>query len=434
MKHIYILCILLPLFFSCQKEEAYKGLRPDERLSEAMGQYESLLKDAPYGWKGHLFTQDGNGYGFLFNFNGANRVEMLADVSNDSDHKSLESSYRLKAALLPSLYFDTYSYIHLLADPDPDVFGGEAGWGHYSDFEFSILKNTPDSIFLRGNLNGSRLVLIKATEAEAKAYKTGNLSVLKKNLVSYLKTNQFPYIMTKNGDLVALNFNMNSKLLTLSYDSAQQVVSKSVGFALSGLNFIELEKPINRGGTQITRFAIDQATKELTGLNGTQPVNIFASNMPLFSFNQMLGVQFDYVLIPFEENVPGSGAEFNNRRLAALQAMRGQLSENTTFPYLAVRFLKKEQTMILTLIIEQNGERFLANYGFYYTMQDGQYKFVFEKTLDGNSNYLFESMLPMLQGFVNTYFKFDYQLVNNELFGYGQSVNNPAFKFLGTLE
>ncbi|MDR2285717.1 MAG: DUF4302 domain-containing protein [Sphingobacterium sp.] len=434
MKQIYILLALIPLLFSCQKEDMYTGLRPDERLSEAMQKYENLLKDAPYGWKGHLYTQEGGGYGFLFNFDGKNRVQMLADISDESTHSSKESSYRLKAALLPSLYFDTYSYIHLLADPDPNVFGGKPAWGYYSDFEFSILKNSTDSIWMRGNLNGSKLLLVKASQEESNAYKAGNLQALKTGTIDFLNTNRFPYIMTKAGDLVALNFNMRTKKLTLTYDSAQQVQNKSVGFAFSGLNYLELESPIRYGGTQINRFSLDKASSFLVGLDGAKETPLFSSSTPLFSFNQMLGVQFDYILIPFEENVPGSGSDFNARRTAALNQMRTMLTAGSKFPYLAVRFDKKEKTMLLTLVIQQGNESFVANYSFYYTMENEKYKFFYEKAVDGNATYIFEAMIPVLQGFVNGDFSFDYQVVDNELMGYGQSSSNPNFKFLGTLE
>lgn len=433
MKHAYILLILLPFLFACQKDYTFDGVRPDERLSEALSQYEVLLKDAPHGWKGHLYTQEGNGFGFLFNFDGKNRVQMLADIDPTTDTESKESSYRLKAALLPSLFFDTYSYIHLLADPDPGVLGGEPAWGYYSDFEFSIVRQNVDSVFLKGNLNGSKLILVKATAEEATAYRAGNLRTLKEDFITYSNENRFPYIMTKTGDLLAMNFNLSKKKLTLSYDSANQIINKSIGFAFSGLNYLELEKPISYGGTKVQRLALDRNANSLTGLDGSSTVNLFSSSTPLFSFNQMLGVQFQYVLIPFEEEVPGSGTDFNNRRLAVLEAMK-QVLPNSSYPYLAVRIDKKEQSLILTLVIELNGQTYIANYGYYYTMNGDTYKFVFEKTMDANAEYLIDAMVPMLQGFVIGDFTFDYHLNNTALMGYGQSSTNPTFKFLGTLE
>src|SRR5204862_5715275 len=76
----------------------------------------------------------------------------------------------------PSLLFDTYSYLHVLADPNPDVNGGTVGGGLFSDFEFYFDSNSADTIQLVGRLNGSKMSLVKATPAEENAYNSGQLA------------------------------------------------------------------------------------------------------------------------------------------------------------------------------------------------------------------------------------------------------------------
>jgi hypothetical protein len=95
---------------------------------------------------------------------------MRSDINAGSAATALESTYRLKAMQQPALLFDTYNYMHILADPDSRQSNGDVGAGKYSDFEFSFESVTPETITLKGNLQGSRLVLTKATQDEADNY------------------------------------------------------------------------------------------------------------------------------------------------------------------------------------------------------------------------------------------------------------------------
>jgi hypothetical protein len=65
----------------------------------------------------------------------------------------------------PSLIFDTYSYLHLLADPDPNVNGGRVGAGLSSDFEFYVDSTVADTMKLVGRFNGSKAILTKGKPA-----------------------------------------------------------------------------------------------------------------------------------------------------------------------------------------------------------------------------------------------------------------------------
>ncbi|HRO71158.1 MAG TPA: DUF4302 domain-containing protein, partial [Chitinophagaceae bacterium] len=70
---------------------------------------------------------------------------------------------------------DTYSYLHVLSDPDATVNGGSFGAGLLSDFEFYFDSASADTVRLVGRVNGSRLTLIRATAAEENAYLNGQL-------------------------------------------------------------------------------------------------------------------------------------------------------------------------------------------------------------------------------------------------------------------
>lgn len=433
MKKILLYLLLFPLIFSCKKDEITDEQRPDYRLTEALAKYNDLLSGSANGWKGHLFPAAGGGYGFLFNFNGKNRVEMLADIDDLSGVNFFESSYRLKAAALPSLYFDTYSYLHLLADPDPGVNGGQPGWGLYSDFEFSILESTADTIKLKGNLNGSTLVLVKASATEAAAYKAGNLNVLKKGVDDYLNANSFNYLETARHNTIAFNLDLNRKQLILSYDSLGTLKTRKVGFAFSGMNDLVLSENVIIENLVFSKIQLSEDKGALSVVTKNQTTPVLISNEPLFSFDQMLGVQFSSVALPFEEEVPGTGSDYNAVRNSVLLNARDALSAGSTFPELTMSFNTIDKTMVLDLIIVQSGQVFHARYAFYYTKKGESYAFEYVGALDGNATYLQTVFKPFVDRITSGTFKFDYEHGQADLMGSGTNSLKPDFKFIGYL-
>jgi hypothetical protein len=171
MKKIVLLSWLLLLFTACQnhEDEVAPEDKPDARLNKVLSDYKTLLTGSQYGWKAVLRTGTGGVYNFLFTFTPGDRVVMSSDI-NATTAAPLESSYRLKAMQRPALLFDTYSYLHLLSDPDPNTIGGEVGQGKSGDFEFDFESATAETITLNGQYFGSKLVLTKATQLEAANY------------------------------------------------------------------------------------------------------------------------------------------------------------------------------------------------------------------------------------------------------------------------
>jgi len=180
MKKFLIACfVVTAVIASCKKEDkSVFDKSPDERIKEALDGYQAQLSGAENGWKGLIRVDSGRGatYSFYFKFNNENRVMMLSDFDSLSAVTLKESSYRLKALQQPSLLFDTYSYLHVLADPDPTVNGGTVGGGLFSDFEFYFDSNSADTIKLVGRINGSKMSLVKATKPEADAYTSGQFA------------------------------------------------------------------------------------------------------------------------------------------------------------------------------------------------------------------------------------------------------------------
>lgn len=173
---------------SCKKtDDPVFDRSPDDRLNETLKQYSAALTGAGYGWKGLVYPTGvkKSVFSFYLKFNDANRVQMYSDFDSVSFVTLRESSYRLKALQQPSLLFDTYSYLHVLCDPDASQNAGKYGVGLESDFEFSIESVQSDTIVLKGRLHGSKALLIKATKAEADDYTGGKRNWVLPNIERY---------------------------------------------------------------------------------------------------------------------------------------------------------------------------------------------------------------------------------------------------------
>ena len=174
-KLVSVFCFsCLIIFSSCKKDETRVfDQSPDTRINDALSQYGSALTGSAAGWNATIKTGTGGIYHFHFRFNESNRVTMYADINLETATTAKESSYRLKALQTPALIFDTYSYLHILSDPNGSVNGGANGQGLISDFEFAFDSLATDSILLHGRVNGTKLTLIKATQQDLDAWQNG---------------------------------------------------------------------------------------------------------------------------------------------------------------------------------------------------------------------------------------------------------------------
>jgi len=172
MKKIIFYILAVTTIGGCNKHENVFNESPDERVNEALATYKKALTASEYGWKGLIYPAGlkGGVVSFYFKFDETNRVEMFSDFDSASAISPMTASYRLKALQQPALLFDTYSYVHVLADPDGAVNGGSYGAGLISDFEFAINGIAGDSIKLTGRFNKSKALLVKATQAEMQGY------------------------------------------------------------------------------------------------------------------------------------------------------------------------------------------------------------------------------------------------------------------------
>ncbi len=242
-------------FSSCnQDDEALPaGERPDERLDATLVEYKARLVGAEYGWKGILHTREGGTYSFYFKFSNEDRVRMYSDIDATTASVPMESSYRLKAMQRPSLLFDTYSYIHLLADPDPSKSGGITGFGKVSDFQFSFDSVAENSISLVGNFNESELQLVEASQEEAQNF----ISEVAETRLAFEQINNFKTYfkrLTLGETTVDLSVNTNFREITFSRFTGNSISTFSTNYYYVR-NGVALIDPYNAEGISISSLS-----------------------------------------------------------------------------------------------------------------------------------------------------------------------------------
>ena len=281
MKHIKYLVFFILTLASCKKE--FEGVRPDAKINQLRDQYTQQLTGAKNGWIGYLFPAGGGSYTFKFTFNDKHRVKTYATIDAKKAESPDESSYRLVADQLVSLYFDTYSYLHQLADPDESKSGGRRGGGKISDFEFAIIESSTDTMKLRGNHNESQLILIRAKDNEGDNFikdafnlnnKIDDINQLR-HYYNNVKLNNIEY-----GTII------NTELNTISFYHSENGLFKSfyTEYAMSSKGIV-LKTPFIAGDLRINYiedFNINKTSNSATAkINGKTEIKFSNTDKPL---------------------------------------------------------------------------------------------------------------------------------------------------------
>lgn len=295
---------LVILSASCKKvdDSTVFNRSVDERLNEALANYQAKLSSEKNGWKGVLTTRDGTNFSFYLVFNDSNRVKMLSSFDSTSAVTLRESSFRIKALQQPSLLFDTYSYLHVLSDPLPSVNGGTLGEGLNSDFEFYFddAKSTSDKIALVGRFNGSTMTLTRATAQEASAYASGDLAraFMLNRIITYYKR-----IVVNGTDSADVNINFQTSMAAATDDQGNLLDTARKSPFFMSLGGVTLSKPMKIGSksvSEIKDLVFNAATGTITGNSNGEPVVIKRVGMPM-KFDQTAAQRFKQYAINLKD-------------------------------------------------------------------------------------------------------------------------------------
>jgi hypothetical protein len=276
---------LLLLLAGCTKKSDYLfDKSPDERLNETLTANQKVLTSAPNGWKVYVMPKgleksdqlEVGGFSYFMTFTDNNRVTMYSDFDTVKAITPNESAYRLKATQRPSLFFDTYNYIHFPTDPvasiskSPLGYDG-VGWGSDLEFSFADEKVQGDTIHLKGNQNGSIAIMVKATKAEADAYAAGGL---KTSMKKFNDLNSLGYFkkLTFGNSSYYLGINESNRTITFNWLVGSNVQSFTTGYfhTLGGIWFTN---PFVNGslvvpGINFNSFNASTSTMDVT-INGS---------------------------------------------------------------------------------------------------------------------------------------------------------------------
>lgn len=273
-KNIYALLLLVGAFASCKKSGYDPKLaNPDERLSALAATYMTQLTGAQFGWKAYLHTGGDEVYTFALKFTEDNRVTMSTDI-NASTITGATSSYRLKSLQRPTLLFDTYSYLHLLEDPTPEVAGGGAGVGRKSDFEFRFESTSADTMKFEGTFNKSKLTLVRSksqAETDAAVTQVNQVAAMLNNILTYFK------VINYDGVDYEAKVDATNKRFTIKTPTGPQT---SLYYVRD--NIIELLTPFTLGTTKVTTIGTySYDGTKFVGTASGKPLTIKGATAPL---------------------------------------------------------------------------------------------------------------------------------------------------------
>ncbi|MBC9934750.1 DUF4302 domain-containing protein [Chitinophaga qingshengii] len=426
--------VLCTLATACRKDNdgSVFGVRPEERMNATLTAYKKQLTGGTNGWKAYLFPDGGYGFGFYFKFGENNRVNMLGDLTPETGQDLAESSYRMGAQQRPSLVFDTYSYIHLLSDPDGRVFGGIFGRGYDSDFEFGYDSTRTDTIFLTGSANKSKMMLVRANAQEETAYAAGGLNTIQNAIYDYVFTHPIMYVTTPDGKKMQTAIVPDSRTFSLIYEEDGAAKTFSVPYAYT-LNGIITKEPFKIGNKFYQEVFYDDAKQVLYLKDNGKNVELQPAPGPIFALHVLLGVAYNQLNVS-----DATQGAFSPNFLTMWKAAKTKMP--TTAPNLQLNgvdviFDPANQQMGLNFKVTQAPNQFTALFVYDYTKsKDGVFTFTMQDVKGDVATVILPAVKPILDKLGVGKYRVDYfSLPGNTQMGQIIGVDDPAFILGGTL-
>ena len=171
-KYLVIIGLLVATFAACSRDEESLFDKPAAiRAQEAVENAFDVLTSNEVGWEMAYFPNleaSAKGYNMVLKFNKNGMVSVTAKNSTTTMNKIMTdtaSTWAVKSDYGPILTFDTYNDVfHAWADPQ------ENGAGLLGDYEFLILKATPELVLLKGKKHSAYTVMRPMKNTDMAAY------------------------------------------------------------------------------------------------------------------------------------------------------------------------------------------------------------------------------------------------------------------------
>lgn len=171
ISYLFALLVSFIAFNACTSDvDNYFPESAPERASKTVAEVKKILQEAPNGWRMEYYgDMIYGGYNVLCQFKG-DSVQIASEKAGKNHEAGLDASgnlitetslahYSVNQSMGVVISFDTFNKLfHYFADPKNEDYG-EAGTGFGGDFEFRVLKYSPDSIQLQGLKHGDRIML-----------------------------------------------------------------------------------------------------------------------------------------------------------------------------------------------------------------------------------------------------------------------------------
>lgn len=425
------------LAMSCSKPKEVElelGGDPDSRISDTLAYVKKTLVDAPYGWKASLTTEYSGGYGFYMQFGANDRVKMIADLDNRTSLEVKESTYRVRQIMAATLSFDTYTYLTMLQDPDPSVFGGQAGKGMGSDIEYDYVKTHGDTLFFDGRKFHKPLILVKAKEDEQKAYLENGFGVNRNSFLDFLNSNSYLNISVPSIEgKIEVVFSDENKTFSFTYISEGEIsaLEGKFNYDLGGLNFAE---PIKLNGISFLKAKLSNGKLVLID-SFNKEYEVQQSPVPVLPITAFFGYRDTYNAIQVEGPVMPGGinSEFNalwNNQIANYGL------NNASMISMTFRLVNSQKAK-LEVWFKIGTSSYLADASFDYVMTGNEIKLSNYIPSVSNTNWNNGWVITAIKNyFINAEFKLDYISSSNaNVKGVGGLIkaDNPNSFFYGKL-
>lgn len=437
MKKIYtytLAAILLVAGLGCKKtyETSVFSQSPQERTQQMLKNYQNTLTAAPYGWITYIYPNAGGAFTFYFKFDSTNRVVSYADMSTTSAQTSIESSYRLQNMQITTLIFDTYTYLHVLSDPDPNVAGGTAGQGLKSDFEYYLNSVTDDTIRMTGAKNGVRAMMVRATASQAAAFPSGRMSAMITAVLQYAASpnNSFHFTLP-DSSVVGLDINGRTSLLKGMNKAGTALVGSNAYYSFTELG-IHLAVPFIYNNYVIQDIYWDKGNGGFYLMIGNTRINIYPGS-PLFPLYPSLGTIYTRMYIP-QQPVDGTSATFINVYQQITNSLKSVYNTNLYDVNFVINSRNNTMQVIIRAQSATNASLVYTSAYIYNIVSTGKNVKFSYVSADVNGTTIKQYMQPLLNYFDSDNFTLDYYTSPTVgLLGKMASVEHGDFYFTAIL-
>ena len=171
-KYLVIVGLLAATFAACSRDEESLFEKPAAiRAQEAVENAFDVFTSAENGWEMAYFPNleaSAKGYNMVLKFNKNGNVSVTAKNQATTMNKIMTdtaSTWAVKSDYGPILTFDTYNDVfHAFSDPKDN------GAGLLGDYEFLILKATPELVLLKGKKHSAYTVMRPMKHTDLAAY------------------------------------------------------------------------------------------------------------------------------------------------------------------------------------------------------------------------------------------------------------------------